>query len=338
MPKPLVFVVSLALLLIPARFAHAQIFESVGTRAQGMGGAFVAVADDATATWWNPAGLATGAYFSSVLEWGVIDDPGSPAVASPARRDQSNGFAVALPSLGLSYYHLRVGEVLPLAGATAGADSGRQDQEAAGVALRAVSYSRFGASIGQSIGRHVVIASTLALLYGGIGASNEVASADSIDHASDLDVDTQTIGDMDLGAMVRLGILKLGANVKHVTEPHFGSGTVEVPLERQARAGLALVTQVAKNPLTLAGDVDLTKTPTVNGEAQHIAGGAELFMGKKRLGLRGGVSANLVDEKRTSASAGASVALKTGFYVDGAWTFGDDKTRSGWGVSMRATF
>src|SRR2546428_575593 len=29
----------------------------VGARAVGMGGAFVAVADDATAPWWNPAGL-----------------------------------------------------------------------------------------------------------------------------------------------------------------------------------------------------------------------------------------------------------------------------------------
>ena len=35
--------------------ASAQIVESVGHRALGMGGAFVAVADDSTATWWNPA-------------------------------------------------------------------------------------------------------------------------------------------------------------------------------------------------------------------------------------------------------------------------------------------
>ena len=47
-----------------ARPVSAQIYETVGIRAQGMAGAFVAVADDSTATWWNPAGLATGAYFS----------------------------------------------------------------------------------------------------------------------------------------------------------------------------------------------------------------------------------------------------------------------------------
>src|SRR5881398_1203079 len=60
---PLAFLVTAALLTAP-RAVDAQSFELVGIRAQGMGGAFVAVADDASATWWNPAGLASGAYFN----------------------------------------------------------------------------------------------------------------------------------------------------------------------------------------------------------------------------------------------------------------------------------
>ena len=49
--------------------AFAQLsIESVGIRAQGMGGAFVAVADDASAPFWNPAGLATGAPAGGVFE------------------------------------------------------------------------------------------------------------------------------------------------------------------------------------------------------------------------------------------------------------------------------
>ena len=66
--------------------ANAQIYEIVGTRAQGMGGAFVAVADDATATWWNPAGLATGAYFSSVIERGRTTEPAEARPGGPAWR------------------------------------------------------------------------------------------------------------------------------------------------------------------------------------------------------------------------------------------------------------
>ena len=34
----------------------------------GMGGAFVAVADDGSAIYWNPAGLATGPYFELRFE------------------------------------------------------------------------------------------------------------------------------------------------------------------------------------------------------------------------------------------------------------------------------
>jgi hypothetical protein len=63
------FVVAV-LLLLPLSAEGAQIFEKVGTlggqslkigvgaRAAGMGDAYVAIADDATAVYWNPAGIA----------------------------------------------------------------------------------------------------------------------------------------------------------------------------------------------------------------------------------------------------------------------------------------
>ena len=47
-----------------AQAAGAGGVEVLGVRAQGMAGAFVAVADDATAAYWNPAGLGTGDFFS----------------------------------------------------------------------------------------------------------------------------------------------------------------------------------------------------------------------------------------------------------------------------------
>jgi long-subunit fatty acid transport protein len=67
--KRLIALVGLAALLLPG-LAQADIFEKVGTfggqflkigvgaRAAGMGGAFVAMADDATAVFWNAAGIA----------------------------------------------------------------------------------------------------------------------------------------------------------------------------------------------------------------------------------------------------------------------------------------
>ena len=53
--------VFLCLIAWPAAL-RAQAIETVGERAMGMGGAFVAVADDSTATWWNPGALAAGPF------------------------------------------------------------------------------------------------------------------------------------------------------------------------------------------------------------------------------------------------------------------------------------
>lgn len=56
-------------LLATPGLALAQLpIESVGSRAQGMAGAFVAVADDPSAPFWNPAGLVTGVPFGGSFE------------------------------------------------------------------------------------------------------------------------------------------------------------------------------------------------------------------------------------------------------------------------------
>ena len=94
-------------LLSGASRAGAQSFESVGIRAQGMGGAFVAVADDATATWWNPAGLASGAYFNAFLERDHLQEPSTdrdPAgLPRPASRVDAGGF-LPFDAIGEPYH------------------------------------------------------------------------------------------------------------------------------------------------------------------------------------------------------------------------------------------
>ena len=52
------FTLLFSLLLSASLFANGLSLNSVGTKATSMGGAFVGLANDYTAIYWNPAGLA----------------------------------------------------------------------------------------------------------------------------------------------------------------------------------------------------------------------------------------------------------------------------------------
>jgi hypothetical protein len=314
--------------------ANAQIYEIVGTRAQGMGGAFVAVADDATATWWNPAGLATGTYFSSVLERGRTTEPGETSPGGPAWRGDTSAYSIIFPALGLSYYRLRISEIAPAA-STGDAAADRQDQGTTGTGLRSWATSQFGMSVGQSLGNHLVIASTLKLVRGGLALSSGAAAGDPLDAAADLDVSMETEADLDLGAMASFGHMRLGLAIKHARQPAFGEGANRLVLRRQVRAGVAFV---ARGTVTVAVDADLSKTATAFGDARHVAAGAEAWLLRRRLGLRGGVSANTVGETSASTSTGLSLAVRSGTFVDAALTVGSDRSREGWNLGLRVTF
>ena len=90
--------------------------------------------------------------------------------------------------------------------------------------------------------------------------------------------------------------------------------------------------------VTVAVDSDLTTSSTVLGDTRQVAAGGEIWMFRRRLGLRGGLSADTLGDRRTARSTGASVALRTGLYLDGAWTVGSDERRTGWSVSLRSSF
>jgi len=278
--------------------ASAQTFEAVGIRAQGMAGAFVALADDGSATWWNPAGLASGALFSGIVERGSWSDPSEASTL---------GVSFAVPSLGLSYYRLRTDALVrvPI--------PSQNDPGNAGDWITSV-VNEVGATVGQSLGNHVVLASTARLVW-----------AD------------QVRGDLDFGTMFRFGVARVGLVVKHVAEPEVTSNGSHVPFDRQVRVGAAYAPRPGPVTLNAAVDADLTTTPTAFGNARHLAGGGELWL-ERTVALRAGVSMNTIDERRTSFSVGASVGIKKMYYVDAQLTQGDDPVKEGWGLGVRVTF
>src|SRR6185436_9125270 len=111
-----------------AGVAGAQTFEAVGTRAAGMGGAFVAVADDASAAYWNPAGFAAGNFFTMVLDRtaGEVNPGGS---SEGVTRASGSLVSMGMPALGLSYYRLRATALTPGTFTTAANGDGRKSIE-----------------------------------------------------------------------------------------------------------------------------------------------------------------------------------------------------------------
>ncbi|HEX3644169.1 MAG TPA: conjugal transfer protein TraF [Vicinamibacterales bacterium] len=323
--------------------ASAQPTDGVGVRASGMAGAFTAVADDATASWWNPAGMAGGAYFNALIEAGAQTEPRSERTSAgdpqSASRANTRSFAVAFPALGLSYYRLRISEIQPQT-STGDTAPGRQEGGAAEVRLRSLVLNQFGASVGQSLGSHLVIGSTLKLVSAGTASQIQSGAAGSLDTADGIDPSREVHAGLDVGAMAVFGRARIGVMVRNVNEAEFGSGSDVFTLSRHARVGAALSsgTRGVIGSATVAVDADLNATTTVNGDERLFAAGGEAWTRARTFGVRGGVSVNTVGTRRTALSAGVSAAVKKGLYADGALTGGTDQGRHGLALGLRVTF
>jgi|KBSMisStandDraft_5_1062788.scaffolds.fasta_scaffold26403_2 hypothetical protein len=294
-----------ALVLCPPA-AMAQRFDDVGVRAQGMGGAFVAVADDATATWWNPAGLAYGLT--------LVD------LSASILKDGGRSIALGFPSLGLSYYRIKIRQIPSAIPTTGTSPSGRQDNGAVGSDLSSDAFglSQFGATVGQSLTRHFVLATTFKL-----------------ENALD-----DTRADIDVGAMGAFGAMRVGVTVRNVRQPTFGAGASAYELSRRARAGVALV-HTSSGPfdrIVVAVDADLTSSPVAGGDERVVAAGGEIWLRGRRVGVRGGGGFNALAGGEAFGAFGLTVVPYPRLNLDGAVTRGSDSTRDRWSLGVRLTF
>ena len=195
------FLGTFGLVLVLGTPVAAQSFESVGHRALGMGGAFVAVANDSSATWWNPAGLATGPF----LDLAVGRASGASDADFPASRTGAWAFSLSTPPFGVSYYRLKTTEIRA-APATGPAEAGREDR-AAGEGLRSLSISQFGATVLHTITTGVTAGATVKYERGTVRtrafgpADAAVAISDLLDSGDDLDEQLPRGSDRERGAL-----------------------------------------------------------------------------------------------------------------------------------------
>ena len=318
--------------------ASAQIVEAVGSRALGMGGAFVAVANDGTATWWNPGALAAGPFLDMALARAVTDS----SRQVPARRDRASWFVIGTPPLGVSYYHLRLTEASGPA-PTAAPDADRQEEQGP-VPVRSLDVRQFGATIVQALTDGVHIGTTLKYvrgrMRGGIDAS--FPPSEALDLGEDLGGgDTEHKRDLDIGILAAGGPVRVGVLVRNVREPVFGTPDAagEMRLPRQVRIGAAFDGDaVDLTPLTLSFDADVRRYETVSGDRRVVAVGAEQWLFSRRLGLRAGGRINTVGAEDRAATAGVSINVWSRLYVDGHVVRGGSDDDRGWGIAARVSF
>jgi hypothetical protein len=318
-------------------------FETAGTRALGMAGAFVAVADDSSAPFWNPAGLATIRFFDATVERTHVEhqDLASGAEGVSSRwKGQTTRVAFALPVLAFSYQHTRVTDVRL---ATAGLAPDRQDPRAESLA-RAFRVQHFGVTLVQSIADAFIVGTTLRLVRAGADAT-ELNPGGAVDEgvrqAERLDPPSDSRFDADVGVLAWIGRLRLGLAVRNVTAPEF-----DVPqrepwrMERQARVGAAIGGEPARGqrPWAIDVDADLITTTLSAGDRRSLAAGGERWWSDRRLGIRGGARVQTVGDLRPAASGGLSVAVRTGLLLEAQATGGVDEADRGWSVAARLTF
>ena len=339
-------VTGLALLcLLTAVPAAAQIVEAAGGRALGMGGAFVAVASDSSATWWNPAGLAAGPYVDIAWAKSLLQT----TERLPAGRDRTSSFALVTPPIGISYYRFRITDIQPFDPTGQGA-AGREDTRPAGVPVRSWSASQVGVTVVRTLTTGVHVGTTLKYVRGVLRDGRD----DGLSRPEDLLAQGEALDggraenrfDLDVGVLATAGPVRLGAVVRNVRESEFhrAGSAADAPsagmrLPRQIRVGAAFDAEVAMGvPLTVAVDADMRAYATTTGVRRMVALGAEHWFLAKRVGVRAGGRANTRGARERSATAGLTLAVRGGLYLDGHAVRGDSAGERGWGLATRVSF
>ena len=319
------------------QWAEAQ--PPVGSRASGMAGAFVGVADDASAVYWNPAGLASGAYASFVFDFGKQEQFPDSGARSGAWRQTGRILALAVPPVGMAYYRLGVYASDP-AEPVAMSLPGREEVRSS---VHALTTSTVGVALLQSLNEYVVVGTTLKLVRGqaAAGFASTADAAAGLDAAGELRAGSETKGDVDAGVMVAANRLRLGLVARNLTAPSFtldAPGSPAVELERQVRLGGAWGSGwPGTSRVIVAVDADLTARAAPGGDRRDLAGGVETWWKTRRLGVRAGVRRSMTGESRSVVAAGVSAGVTASIFLEAHVARGQQDERS-WSIGARFGF
>jgi hypothetical protein len=328
-------VISVFLLLLTAEFASAQ--APVGTRASGMAGAFVAVADDATAVYWNPAGVATGSFVSLAIDFGSHSEIPQSSQAVAGQQDTAAMVALSATAVGLAYYRLATYGI----GAAETAVTDLQSREEVRRRVQALTTHTAGVSLLHSLSDHLVVGVTPKIVRGSAQRGRaSVDVHDALDTAKELEGRAGLAFDVDAGAMLTANHLKFGVVARNLATPSFDVDGSEDPIEigREVRVGAAWGSNwPGLSRVIVSMDGDLLSRATAAGDRRDIAAGVETWWRGQRLGLRGGVRRSTIGDARAAVAAGISAGMTSGMLLEAHVVRGHAAERS-WSLGARVFF
>jgi hypothetical protein len=254
------------------------------------------------------------------------------------QRNTGGIIAFSYPALGLTYYRLGQYVASPLEAAVTNS-VGREEVRRP---VQTVVTTTVGATVLQSIADYLVIGTTLKLVRGEVasGSVGPGGARDALRQAGHLPRREETTADLDVGLMLDVGHVRVGAVARNLTTPSFELDQEgrEAQLDRQVRLGLGWGSGWPGNSRVVAAiDADVTRRPTVDGDRRDIAAGAEAWWLRQRLGVRAGVRSSTVGEHRSSVSSGLSAGIATGIFIEAQAAMGAADQRA-WSLGARITF
>ena len=320
----------------------AQEWESLGTRALGLAGAFVAVADDATAAYWNPAGLSTGSVFSLLFDHAVTETlTDRSRVASPGTARAGTIIGMSTNTTALSYYRLVIDQVedYQLGRGTGSETSKERDSRQR--TLRSLVTHNLALTRATFFGSGFSVGSTVRYVRSSVGVNvlgTNIPTARALHQTIGQGTHSQNHYDLDVGLKTGGPKFQLGLVARNLRNPRLGvPGESAFRLGRQVRTGLAVR---PAGGLLVTADVDLSPLSAFGGDLRNMAVGAEKRFGTW-LAVRGGARINVDDvwtNPATVVAFGFSMALTTGIFVDGQWTRGRAGTENGWSAAGRFSY
>jgi hypothetical protein len=309
-------------LALAAHQVGSQTLETVGTRASGMAGAFVAVSSDSSAVWWNPGALPAGPFVDASFGRTAIREGDSlPGLASRA-----SALALVLPVAGVHVARYDLSSAVSEGGVA--------------TVLSRVAVTQTGFTLAQTLVSGVHVGGTVKYLRGvGVTGRRIIAEDQAIEASRTLEGGGgEGRWDVDLGLLAVYRAWRVGLLARHLAAPSFGSGTSVLGMDRHARVGMAFdAAAIDGPPLVIAADIDLTEGEGPDPR-RDVALGLERWVHGGRLGVRTGVRASTTGPARPAAAVGASVLVKSSLFLEFSGTASRDSRARGWGATVRLSF